>query len=53
MSKAGDAVVLIVFVALAMVLTRPGSQGPGLITSIGNGFSGAINAATGGTHYRQ
>lgn len=39
---------LIAGVALVMVLVRPGSQGPALVTSVGNGFSSIIGKATGG-----
>ena len=42
-----DVAVAIVFVALALVITRPGSQAVGIIRSVGGGFAGAIGAATG------
>lgn len=49
MHKIGDVAVLIVLVALAMVLVRPGSQTASVIKSIGSSFAGAISAATGQT----
>jgi hypothetical protein len=44
-----DVATAIVVVAGILVLTRPGSQGPGLVTSIGNSFIGALGTATGGS----
>jgi hypothetical protein len=38
----------ITLVALVLVLTRPGSQGPSLIQSFFSGFAGALQVATGG-----
>lgn len=48
MHKFGDVLFLIVVVALVLVVTRPGSQGPAVIQSLGSGFAGAIQAATTG-----
>lgn len=45
-SRVGDAVVLIVFVAMAAVLVRPGSQTGQIIGASGNAFSGSLKAAT-------
>lgn len=47
MGKTLDVAAMIVVVAGIMVLVRPGSQGPGLVTAIGNAFSGSIATATG------
>jgi hypothetical protein len=52
MHKGADVAFVIVLVAGAFVLTRPGSQGAKVITAFGNAFSGAISAATGGTTTR-
>ncbi len=49
MHKTGDILFLIVVVALAYVVVRPGSQAAGVISSLGNAFSGAIASATGQT----
>ena len=38
----------IVIIAILFVLVRPGSKGPRLVTSVGSGIKGLINAATGG-----
>ena len=51
MSKVFDIGVAIVFVAAILVLTRPGSQGPGLVSALGNAFTGALGTATGGGSY--
>jgi hypothetical protein len=48
MHKVGDVLFMIVVVAALLVLTRPGSQAPGVIQSLGSGFAGAIQAATTG-----
>jgi hypothetical protein len=45
-ARVGDAFVLIVFVALAAVLVRPGSQTSSVFAAGGNAFSGSIKAAT-------
>jgi hypothetical protein len=47
MDKALDIATMLVVVAGIMVLVRPHSQGPGLVTAIGNAFSGSIATATG------
>lgn len=47
MDKALDIATMIVVVAGIMVMVRPGSQGPGLVTAIGNAFSGSVATATG------
>jgi hypothetical protein len=48
MGRIVDVATAIVIVAAIMVMVRPGSQGPALITSAGNAFTGAIGGATGG-----
>lgn len=45
-SRVGDAIVLIVFVAMAAVLVRPGSQTGSIVGAGGNAFSSSIKAAT-------
>lgn len=45
-SRVGDAIVLIVFVAMAAVLVRPGSQTGSILGAGGQAFSGSIKAAT-------
>ena len=45
-SRVGDAIVLIVFVAMAAVLVRPGSQTGQIIGASGNAFAGSLKAAT-------
>lgn len=47
MHKTGDVLFLIVVVALAFVIVRPGSQAAAVVSSIGNAFAGAIASATG------
>jgi hypothetical protein len=43
-----DVLTAIVVVAGIMVLVRRGSQGPQLVQSFGQAFSGALGTATGG-----
>ncbi len=38
----------IVIIAILFVLVRPGSQGPGLVTSVSSGLKGVLGNATGG-----
>lgn len=45
-SRVGDAIVLIVFVAMAAVLVRPGSNTGAILGAGGNAFSSSIKAAT-------
>ena len=45
---AGSLVTGVVIIAILFVLVRPGSKGPTLVTSVGNGIKGLISAATGG-----
>jgi hypothetical protein len=45
-NKVVDVATLIVVVAGITVLVRPSSQGPALVTAIGNAFSGSLKAAT-------
>ena len=49
MNQIFDVAIAIVTVAGILVLTKPGSQGPALVTSITNGFSNSLGVATGGT----
>lgn len=48
MHKVGDFLVLVVYLAVVFVLVRPGSQGPSLVSAVGNSTSNLIKAATGG-----
>lgn len=48
MKYAGEFVVGILWVAAIFVLVRPGSQGPGLVSSITGGTTNLVKAATGG-----
>lgn len=47
MGKIIDVASMIVVVSGIMVLVRPGSQGPGLVSAIGNAFQGSLTVATG------
>ncbi len=53
MHRTGDILFLVVVVALAYVIVRPGSQAASVIGSIGNAFAGAIASATGQTGVRR
>jgi len=44
-----DVATAIVVVAGILVLTKPGSQGPGLVQNLGSSFGNALGVATGGT----
>lgn len=48
MNKLADWLIAIVYLAVIFVLVRPGSQGPGLVTALGNSTSNLVKAATGG-----
>lgn len=48
MHKIADIATAVIVVAGIMVMVRPKSQGPALVSNITNGFSGVIKAATGG-----
>jgi hypothetical protein len=48
MSKVGDFLVGVLYVAAIFVLVRPGSQGPSLVNSLTTGTSNLVKAATGG-----
>jgi len=52
MDKLGEWLVATVYLAAIFVLVRPGSQGPGLVTAIGNSISSVTRAATGGGTWR-
>ena len=45
---AGKWLVLLGYAAVLVVLVRPGSQGPGFVTSVGNAMSALVSASTGG-----
>lgn len=38
----------VIIVAILFVMVRPGSKGPTLVTSVGNGMKGILSTATGG-----
>lgn len=44
----GTFLVGVVYLAVLFVLVRPGSQGPGFVTSVSDGLTNLINAGTGG-----
>ena len=48
MEKVGEWLVLTVYCVMIFVMVRPGSQGPALVSAIGNSISAVTNAATGG-----
>lgn len=48
LSKIGDWLILLLYVAIIFLLVRPNSQGPKLVTASGNALTGLVNAATGG-----
>ena len=43
-----DFLIAIVYLAVVFTLVRPRSQGPALVTSVGNATTGLVKAATGG-----
>lgn len=47
MNKTIDVATYAVIVAGILVLTRPGSQGPGLVSSIFSGFTHVLQGASG------
>jgi hypothetical protein len=47
MSQIVDVLTAIVVVAGILVLTKPGSQGPALVSSLGSAFSNSLGVATG------
>lgn len=51
MDKIADIAAAVITVAAIFVLVRPGSQGPQFVSSVGNAFSGVLNAATGGANW--
>lgn len=53
MHKIADIATGVILVAGIMVMVRPNSQGPSLVTSITSGFAGVIGAATGGGSFNQ
>lgn len=48
MNRTFEVLILVIYLAVVFTMVRPGSQGPSLITALGNGFAGIITAATGG-----
>lgn len=48
MARFWDWMTLGSYCAIIYVMVRPGSQGPGLVTAITNGFANLTNAQTGG-----
>lgn len=48
MNEIFDVLTAIVVVGGILVLTRPGSQGPGLVQNLTSGFGNALGVATGG-----
>ena len=48
MNKVFDIAMGLVIVAAIFTMVRPRSQGPQLVTNVGNAFSNALKAATGG-----
>lgn len=48
MNKVADFLGGALIVAGIFVLVRPGSQGPSLVTSLGNAVNGVFTAVTGG-----
>lgn len=48
MSKIGDFLIAVLYVAGIFVLVRPGSQGPALVNSLTTGTANLVKAATGG-----
>lgn len=53
MHKIADIATGVLLVAGIMVMVRPNSQGPALVTNITNGFAGVVGAATGGGTFNQ
>jgi hypothetical protein len=45
---AGSFLTGIIIIAVLFVLVRPGSKGPGLVTSVSKGLQGLLGKATGG-----
>lgn len=46
--RIGDFLVAALFVAALLVMVRPGSQGPSLVSSFTNGVTSIVKAVTGG-----
>lgn len=47
MNKLADVVIYALGVSAILVMTRPGSQGPKLVTNFGNAMDGLVKAASG------
>ena len=47
MDEVADVLLAIILVGGILVLTRPGSQGPGLVKALTTGFSSSLKVATG------
>lgn len=48
MKAFGEWLILIGYTAIIFVMVRPGSQGPALVTALGQGTAALVNASTGG-----
>jgi drug/metabolite transporter (DMT)-like permease len=53
MNKLADIAGAVIVLAGIFVMVRPGSQGPGFVSAIGNSFSGVIGSATGGGQWNK
>jgi hypothetical protein len=51
--KIGSAIIIFAYVIVLFVLSRPGSQGPTLISNLTSGLSNVIKAGTGGGTWNQ
>lgn len=49
--KIGAFIVIFGYVLVLLVMTRPGSQGPTLVSNFGTGLASVISAGTGGGSY--
>jgi len=47
MNEFFDVLIAIVVVAGILVMTKPGSQGPALVSNLTQGFEGSLGVATG------
>lgn len=47
-SKIGAAILVFAYVIVLFVMVRPGSQGPTLVSNLGNAISSVVKAGTGG-----
>jgi hypothetical protein len=49
--KLGAGIVIFAYGLVLLVMTRPGSQGPQLVSNFGSGLASVITAGTGGGSY--